>query len=223
MTSATTIALTIYCQQAAWLALARILTLISKICKISVIGALGREAERTATVKPQGASTCMNALGTAAVDDWTEVNEQLRGAAPLDVLEWAVDRFHPRLTMATAFGAEGCVLLHLLAEIEPRVRVFNLDTGYQFAETLELRDRIAERYGIEVELMRPDTTVAEYEQVHGGPLYVANPTSAVTIGRSCRCGGRWSVTTPGSRRFDRISRHTGPVPRSWRGTRNSAW
>ena len=54
--------------------------------------------------------------------------------------------------------------LHLLAEIEPKVRVFNLDTGYQFPETLELRDRIAERYGIEVELIRPDTTVAEYEQ-----------------------------------------------------------
>ena len=65
--------------------------------------------------------------------------------------------------------------LHLLAEIEPRVRVFNLDTGYQFPETLELRDRIAERYGIEVELIRPDTTVAEYEEQHGGPLYVSNP------------------------------------------------
>ena len=77
--------------------------------------------------------------------------------------------------MATAFGPEGCILIHMLAEIEPRVRVFNLDTGYQFAETLELRDRIAERYGIEVELVRPETTVAEYEAEHGGPLYVANP------------------------------------------------
>jgi phosphoadenosine phosphosulfate reductase len=74
--------------------------------------------------------------------------------------------------MATAFGPEGCVILHMLAEIEPRVRVFNLDTGYQFAETLALRDRIAERYGIEVELVRPDTTVAEYEAEHAGPLYV---------------------------------------------------
>jgi phosphoadenosine phosphosulfate reductase len=76
--------------------------------------------------------------------------------------------------MATAFGPEGCILLHLLAEIEPRVRVFNLDTGYQFAETLELRDRIAERYGIEVEMVRPETTTAEYEARHGGPLYVVN-------------------------------------------------
>jgi phosphoadenosine phosphosulfate reductase len=77
--------------------------------------------------------------------------------------------------MATAFGPEGCVILHMLSEIEPRVRVFNLETGYQFAETLALRDRIAARYGIEVELIRPETTVAEYETQHGGPLYVMNP------------------------------------------------
>ncbi len=107
--------------------------------------------------------------------DWAEVSERLKGAHPREILRWAVDAFFPRLTMATAFGPEGCVILHFLSEIEPRVRVFNLETGYQFAETLELRDRIAERYGIEVELARPDTTVAEYEAIHGGPLYVANP------------------------------------------------
>src|SRR4051794_2133657 len=111
---------------------------------------------------------------TMARVDWTEANERLEGSTPRDILRWAVETFFPRLTMATAFGPEGCVILHMLSEIEPRVRVFNLDTGYQFAETLTLRDRIAERYGIEVELIRPDTTVAEYEAQHGGPLYVAN-------------------------------------------------
>jgi phosphoadenosine phosphosulfate reductase len=53
--------------------------------------------------------------------------------------------------------------------------VFNLDTGYQFAETLELRERIAEKYGIDVDLQRPDTTVEQYEQMHGGPVYTATP------------------------------------------------
>jgi phosphoadenosine phosphosulfate reductase len=77
--------------------------------------------------------------------------------------------------MATAFGAEGCCILHLLADIEPAVRVFNLDTGYQFPETLALRDRIYERYGIAVEMVRPEMTVAEYEEEHGGPLYRIRP------------------------------------------------
>jgi phosphoadenosine phosphosulfate reductase len=102
-------------------------------------------------------------------------NEALTGASPQAILRWAVDTFHPRLTMATAFGAEGCCLIHMLAEIEPGVRIFNLDTGYQFAETLQLRERIKRRYGIEVEYVRPELTVEEYEAEHGGPLYRHRP------------------------------------------------
>ena len=114
----------------------------------------------------------LGGLSSVASEDWTEVNARLMGSTPQAILEWAVGRFGPRLTMATAFGAEGCVLIHLLAEIDAKVRVFNLDTGYQFAETLALRERIRERYGIEVELIRPETTTAEYENQHGGPMYV---------------------------------------------------
>ncbi len=73
--------------------------------------------------------------------------------------------------MGTAFGPEGNCIIHMLAEIEPRIRIFNLETGYQFPETLQLRERIKERYGIEVEYIYPELTVEEYEKEHGGPLY----------------------------------------------------
>jgi phosphoadenosine phosphosulfate reductase len=90
-------------------------------------------------------------------------------------LRWSIQRFAPYFTMATAFGPEGMVILHMLSEIAPETPIFNLDTGYQFAETLELRERVKARYGMEVELKRPATTVTEYEQLHGGPLYNRNP------------------------------------------------
>src|SRR5205823_12607902 len=101
--------------------------------------------------------------------------EKLAGQPPEEVLRWAAQTFGERLTMATAFGAEGCCLIHMLADIAPWVRIFNLDTGYQFPETLELRERIKNRYGIEVEFVRAETTVAEYEAEHGGPLYPHRP------------------------------------------------
>lgn len=102
-------------------------------------------------------------------------SQRLEGAKPLEILEWAVETYHPKLTMATAFGPEGCCILYFLSQVNPNVRVFNLDTGYQFQETLELRDRIAEKLGIEVELKTPDTTVEEYEAANGGPLYKTRP------------------------------------------------
>ncbi len=109
------------------------------------------------------------------LDELEQASRALEGKLPEEILAWAVERYFPRFTMATAFGPEGCVILSMLAKIEPRVYVFNLETGYQFQETLELRDRIAEKYGIEVDLQQPETTVEEYERQHGGPLYVTNP------------------------------------------------
>jgi phosphoadenosine phosphosulfate reductase len=114
-------------------------------------------------------------VGPFTADDIAAANQALEGKSPQAVLRWAVAEFHPRLTMATAFGAEGCCIIHMLAEIEPNVRIFNLETGYQFQETLDLRERIKERYGIEVEYIRPELSVAEYEAEHGGPLYTIRP------------------------------------------------
>jgi phosphoadenosine phosphosulfate reductase len=110
-----------------------------------------------------------------AEPDIRRASEELASATPQEILAWAAGRFGSKLTMATAFGAEGCCLIHMLAEIAPEIRIFNLDTGYQFDETLEVRERIKNRYGIEVEYVRPEMTVAEYEAEHGGPLYRIRP------------------------------------------------
>jgi len=112
---------------------------------------------------------------TATTDALAAANSELAYASPQDVLRWAVGRYHPRLLMATAFGAEGCVIMHMLADIEPGVTLMNLDTGYQFAETLELKDRIHRRYGLEVLAILPELGVPEYEAAHGGPLYNHRP------------------------------------------------
>lgn len=102
-------------------------------------------------------------------------SQALEQSSPAEILQWAVDHYAPKFTMATAFGPEGMVLIHMLAKIAPQTPIFNLDTGYQFAETLELREQVKRRYGIEVELKRPKTTVQEYERINGGPVYSHDP------------------------------------------------
>ncbi len=143
-----------------------------------------------------------------------EYSRQLESSSPRDIIAWAVEKYFPKLTMATAFGPEGCVILHYLAEINPKVYVFNLDTGYQFKETLELRDRIAQRYGLEVELVSTDTTVAEYEAKHGGPLYKTNPDQCcfdrkVTVLRNAVVG--WNAWMSGIRRDQSSDRAGAPI------------
>ncbi len=102
-------------------------------------------------------------------------NERLQTASAQQILRWAIEHYAPRFTMATAFGAEGMVLIHMLAKIAPQTPIFNLDTGYQFPETLAMVDRVWQRYGIRVALMRPELSVEQYEALHGGPVYKTNP------------------------------------------------
>ena len=108
-------------------------------------------------------------------EDLARASRLLEKAEPIEIIRWATERFGMRLTMATAFGPEGCLIIHWLAAVAPATHIFNLDTGYQFPETLALRDRIARRYGIEVALERPETSVADYERQHGGPLFRTAP------------------------------------------------
>lgn len=102
-------------------------------------------------------------------------SQRLETATPDEILAWAHDRYAPGLAMGTAFGPEGCLMLSLLPKLAPTTYVFNLETGYQFQQTLDLRDRIVEKYGIEVEMLTPELSVPEYEALHGGPLYKTEP------------------------------------------------
>jgi len=138
----------------------------------------------------------------------------LESAEPPEIILWAAQRYGDRLTMATAFGPEGCVILHWLAQLAPHTFVFNLETGYQFPETLELRDRIAKRYGIEVSLERPDTTVAEYEHMHGGPLHHTDPNRCCAdrkIAVIQRVLSRFDAWMSGIRRDQSSDRAAAPV------------
>ena len=70
-----------------------------------------------------------------------------------EVLAYAVDRFHHRLKMACSFQKEESVLLHMLTEIEPEPRVFMIDTGVLFPETLETWRRFEDRFGVGIEVV----------------------------------------------------------------------
>jgi phosphoadenosine phosphosulfate reductase len=78
---------------------------------------------------------------------------ELEQASAQDVLAYAVERFHPRLTMACSFQKEESVLVHMLTEIEPEARLFTIDTGVLFAETLTAWRAFEDRFGIQVEVL----------------------------------------------------------------------
>jgi phosphoadenosine phosphosulfate reductase len=75
----------------------------------------------------------------------------VRGLAESTLAE-AVDKHHPRLTMACSFQKEESVLIDMLMGIEPGVRVFTIDTGVLFPETYSTWRAVEQRYGLKIEV-----------------------------------------------------------------------
>jgi len=123
----------------------------------------------------------MSTINKPTVSDLAALSADFETKTPQQILEWAAEAYGDRLCMATAFGAEGCVLLAMLAEVRNEAYVFNLETGYQFQETLDLRDRIDGKYGIQVHYVRSETSVADMEAQFGGPIYKSDPNQCCNI------------------------------------------
>jgi phosphoadenosine phosphosulfate reductase len=100
---------------------------------------------------------------------------RLEDASPQTIITWAVRSFGSRFAVTSSMA--DTVLIDLVAAAAPGTDVVFLDTGYHFAETLEMRDRVAERYRGRINLITvsPEQTVAEQDAEHGRDLFGTNP------------------------------------------------
>ncbi|MGH2861401.1 MAG: phosphoadenylyl-sulfate reductase [Solirubrobacteraceae bacterium] len=77
----------------------------------------------------------------------------LEQASAEEVLAYAVEHFHPQLKTACSFQKEETVLAHMLSEITREAKLFTIDTGVLFPETLATWKRFEERFGLEIEVI----------------------------------------------------------------------
>jgi phosphoadenosine phosphosulfate reductase len=91
-----------------------------------------------------------------------------------ECLLWAYDRFGSRLCLTCSWQKQSSVLVHMVGELGIDIPVVELDTGLFFRETYETRERLVERYGLE--LIRPEIISIAEQHKHEGPnLWESNP------------------------------------------------
>ncbi|MGH9784395.1 MAG: phosphoadenylyl-sulfate reductase [Terriglobia bacterium] len=112
------------------------------------------------------------ALSQQEVQSWTEQFDSQTAEA---VLAWALERFHPRIALSNSLQTEDMVVLDITWRIEPKVRVFTLDTGRLHQETYDMMDRVRDRYGISLDVLFPDAAeVQAMVQAKGLNLFYAS-------------------------------------------------
>src|SRR5258707_15561290 len=66
-----------------------------------------------------------------------ELAVELDDNAPQDVIAWTLDRFGERAAVCTSFQNDGMAILDMAWRIDPKVRVFPVDTCRMHQETYE--------------------------------------------------------------------------------------
>jgi phosphoadenosine phosphosulfate reductase len=99
-----------------------------------------------------------------------QLNENLK--TPQEVLKWSLDNLHPRVAMESSFGAEDVVVIDMMMKINPKSRIFTLDTGRLNQETYDVMDVIRMKYNVNIEVMFPDQNeVEQMVRVNGLNLF----------------------------------------------------
>ena len=110
----------------------------------------------------------------------TAIQPDLEDRTAEEILEYMVERFHPRLYVACSFQKEASVILDMLVKIEPEARFFVLDTGVLFQETYKTWKTIEERYGIEIDVYK-GMSLERQAEVHGDELWNNDPDKCCDI------------------------------------------
>jgi phosphoadenosine phosphosulfate reductase len=94
------------------------------------------------------------------------VAADLETASAEEVLAYAVEQFHPQLKLACSFQKEESVLVHMLTAIEPDAKVFMIDTGVLFPETLQTWKQFEDAFGVAIEVVDASSPGAPWTQAN---------------------------------------------------------
>lgn len=112
-------------------------------------------------IAPQGSP---QSIDTA---DVSTLANQLEAQSAGQRIEWALEHLPGQHVLSSSFGAQAAVSLHMTTQIEPKLPVVLVDTGYLFPETYQFVDALTERLNLNLTVARPTVSAAWQEARHG--------------------------------------------------------
>jgi len=120
----------------------------------------------------------------SALPDLEELHllaENFERSYPHEIIAWAAHTYGHKLAMATGFGPEGIVIMHIVSQVAPKTQIFYLDTDLFFPETYALRDELQQRFGISFARIATPLSLEQQTQQYGAELWARDPDQC------CRC------------------------------------
>jgi phosphoadenosine phosphosulfate reductase len=112
------------------------------------------------------------------------LNEGFESAQPSEIVRWTLEESGlEQVAIASAFQAEGTVVIHLATRIRPRVPILFLETGFQFAETLAFKQRLVDALDLNVVELVGEYSNERQEVEFGPRLFERDPELCCEINK----------------------------------------
>src|SRR5262249_50031522 len=99
---------------------------------------------------------------------------------PERILAHLLEELPGRVSLACSFQKEESVLLEMIFALEPKARVFALDTHVLFPETYAVWREVEKRYGTRIEVYE-GPSLGRQAAVHGDELWTRKPDLCCSI------------------------------------------
>ncbi|MEE2714822.1 MAG: phosphoadenosine phosphosulfate reductase family protein [Verrucomicrobiota bacterium] len=101
-------------------------------------------------------------------EEISQANEELRDKSALEVAEWAILQAEGQAIVSTNFRPYEAVILHLVTQVEPNIRVLWVDHGYNREATYRHAEELRELLNLNIQAFVPRLTAAHYDAAYGG-------------------------------------------------------
>lgn len=104
-----------------------------------------------------------------------QLSEQFEQKSPQEILAWAVAEFDPNIALSSSFQTQSLPLLHMAMQVMPEIRVFFLNTGYHFWDSLIFREQLAREMNMNVIDLYRDRRWDGFRRQFGRELPTVDP------------------------------------------------
>jgi phosphoadenosine phosphosulfate reductase len=100
-----------------------------------------------------------------------EINQQLELMSATERVQWAMEQLPNQHALTSSFGIQSAVMLHLVNQVQPRIPVILIDTGYLFNETYQFIDQLQEKLKLNIHSYRSLVSPA-WQEAREGQLWL---------------------------------------------------
>ncbi len=100
-------------------------------------------------------------------DDVTQLNLRFADASTAELLEALPELFQDKVVATSSFQTQSIPLLHLMSRHCPDVKIYFLDTGFHFKETLYFVEDLRSRFGLKIESLSPLLGHEKFREEYG--------------------------------------------------------